>query len=157
MYCKWSPDFDYFVFNACIHRGDYWEFKFSGESILFKFDKGFDYESVPTNTWMKKRFKYAFVDSNSIEASQLNDEALSWKECQGEVIIANIDHPIDYDSSDATDYPIIKDCYELIDGMLVLESMIDEFMIAVNEKIIKKYEGITLDDKSRMLYNAVKQ
>lgn len=157
MYCKWSPDFDYFVFDACIHCGDYWGFKFSGESILLKFDKGFDYESVPTNTWLKKRFKYVFVDSNSIEASQLNDEEMSWKECQGEVIIANIDHLINYDSSDATDYPIIEDCYELIDGMLVLESMIDEFLIAVNEKIIKKYEGITLDDKSRMLYNSVKQ
>ncbi len=156
MYCKWAPEFDYFIFNEVTYREGYWELRLAEKSFIrFRFDE--DLDKVPTNTWLTTRFRYIFVDSSNFEDIQSGDEALLWKESKGDIIIINIDFPIDHNSLVDEDYFIIEDCYVLIDGMLALEYQINEFMIAVKEKIIIKYENINFDDNSRLLYNAIRR
>lgn len=53
--------------------------------------------------------------------------------------------------------PLIEDCYVFIDGMLALNSSIEEFMEVINEEVIMKYKGQTFDDGTRQLYNGIMQ
>ena len=168
MYCKWFDNEECFIFYAATCSKFAWKVETPEGYILLKFDKSFEIDEMPTNTWMIRNFKYAVVDSRIPEGGQFDDEVLPWKECQGEIII--IDIPIKARASvnegTATNekgliddnYPIIEDCYVFIDRMLALDSSIEEFMVTINEKIIKKYEGILFNDtNSRILYNDITQ
>lgn len=133
-----------------------------------------------------ENIEYAIVD-HFPEDEQFNGEELPWEKCQGDIIFIDFDIPTktrgfanesipaeiiaavnenaiaDQDTSaseyipDDEDYAIIEDCYVLIDGMLELDSSIDEFVAIIQEKIIEKYEGVTFDDNLRQLYNDIKQ
>lgn len=151
VYFKWFPNHEHFVFCEAIHRKCHWKLKIPGECLFFKFDESFDYDMMPTNTWMKVKIKCASADPNVSEDAQYDDGTLSWEESQGEIIFINIDFPVDEEK------PIIKDCYLFIDEMLGLDSSIEKFIMVITEKILNKYEGVASDCESGPLYNDIKQ
>lgn len=147
MYCKWYPDCACFTLHAANVHKNFWELKIQEEQMIFKSEKDIDYDTMPTNIWMPGSFKYAIVSPGIIE-EQYEDEALIWKECQGEIILVGIDMP-------SEENPVIEDCHLFIDRMLELDSMINEFTEVIDEKIIKKYENISFDNDSKLIYNNI--
>ena len=185
MYCKWYPGHDNFIFCAVVRCNGFWRLQIPEEHILLKSPESFEHDMRKTDTWINKSIEYAIVNIDT-EGEQFNGEELPWKKCQGDIIVIERDIPTktkgsanksipaktialinenaiaDQDTSasedipDDEDYPIIEDCYELIDGMLELDSSIDEFVAIIEEKIIIKYEGVNFDDNLRQLYNDIK-
>lgn len=151
MFCKWVPNNDNFVFGEVGDRNGFYELKIQEECILLKFDESFDYDMMPTNTWLVGRLKYVSVSLDFLEDTQFEDATLLWKERECEIIIVDIDFPIDESA------PIIEDYYMFIDEMLALAPLIDKFISAINEKILKKYENVASDYTSKLLYNDIKQ
>lgn len=150
MYCKCSLDYKYFLFYAAAQHNVFWEMKMPEGCVLLKFPRSFDYNITPANTGNTEIFKYAFVNPKIPINAQIDDSTLQWKECQGKIIIAEVDIPAD------GDFSIIEDFHVLIDEMLLQDSLVEQFTTDIDEKIIEKYESITFDDNSRLIY-AIKQ
>lgn len=153
VYCKWVPNYDCFVFCVATCYKAFWELKTPEGYVIIKCNEGFTYDMLPANRWVSSGFKYTVAKSSMFQDEQFDEEAFSWKECQGKIIIVDIDLPIDAEEI----HPIIEDCYVLIDEMLTQDYLIDEFTTVISEKIIEKYEGLTSDNNTRLLYNDIKQ
>ena len=152
LYCKWFLGDESFMLCAAICCGEFWKIEMQEKSILLKFDEIFDYEKLPTNEWLTGTFKYAFGNHDIPD-----NETLSWKECWGKIIIVDINSLANWDNPADDANLLIEDWYMLIDDILELDSMIDEFTEDINDKIVEKYEGVTLDNKSRVRYNGIKR
>ena len=153
VYCKWIPNYDGFVFCIAVRHKAFWELETSDGYVIIKCNESFTHDMIPTNTPISGGYKYAVTKSSIFQDEQFDEEAFSWKECQGKIIIVDISQPIDVEETD----PIIEDCYALIDEMLTQDYMIGEFITVISEKIIKRYEGLMFDNDSRLLYNDIKQ
>ena len=153
VYCKWVPNYDCFVLCAAACHKAFWELEAPEGYVIIKCNEDFAYDRIPANTWVSGSYKYAVVKSNIFKYEQFDEESFSWKEGQGKIIIVDIDLPIDTEET----HPIIEDCYVLIDEMLEQDYLIYEFTKSISEKIIKKYEGLTFDKNSRLLYNDIGQ
>lgn len=149
VYCKLSPNFDSFVFSVVAFHDGILELKSSEGLIILKTSQNCDYNKMPTNTWLSGKFKYAFA-SQDIFKGQFDDETLVWKDAQGEVILLDVTTHIDRNK------PVIEDCYLLIDKMLDMNTLIYEFVMNLEERIIETYEGIDFDNTSRLVYNNIK-
>lgn len=59
MYCKWFPDYMYFMFCAGEnheHHEHFWKLKTNEEYGLLRFNENSEYNALPTNTWLTKNF-----------------------------------------------------------------------------------------------------
>lgn len=153
MYCKLILDYKCFVFDIVACLDTFWELELPKECMIIKYNGDFTYDMFPTNTWVSAGFKYDVIKSSAFQDGRFEEEAFSWKECQGKIIVVDIDLPID----DEETHPIIEDWYVLIDEMLTQEYLIDEFITVISEKIVKKYEGLVFDNNTRLLYNDINQ
>lgn len=153
MYCKLILDYKCFVFDIVACLDTFWELELPKECMIIKCNGDFTYDMFPTNKWVPVGFKCVVNKSSVFQDERFEDEEFSWKECQGEIIIVDIDLTIDVEET----HPIIEDWYLLIDGMLAQKHEIDEFITAISEKIVKKYEGLIFDNNIRLLYNDIKQ
>lgn len=153
MYCKCFPNYECFVFCEVACLKTFWELETAKEYMTIKCNEDFTYDMITANTWVSAGFKYAVAKSSVFQDKRFDDEGFPWQECQGKIIIVDIDRSIDVDET----HPIIEDCYVLIDEMLTQVCLMDEFTTAIGEKIVKKYEDLVFDNNTRVLYNNIKQ
>lgn len=148
MYCKCLPGNNCFTFYAVDNYESVFKLRTEEKCILLRFGEEFNFDELPTNVWLHGRLQYN-KDSQNILGKPFDERKLSWRECQGQIIIIETD----FDRDD----PIIKDCYTFIDEMLELDSLVDEFTTIIDEKIVKKFENFNFDNILRLLYNNIKQ
>lgn len=152
MYCKWFFNNDCFVFCVVARHKAFWELETPEGYVIIKCNEDITYD-MTSDTCVLGGFKYAIAESCIFKDEQFDDEAFLWKEYQGDIIIFDIDPPIDVEETD----PIIEDCYVLIDEMLTHDRFIDDFTTDISEKIIEKYKGFTFDNNTGLIYNNIKQ